>query len=70
MGVHEGRGALARAIKDLLARWQETRSEWDDAMARKFEEQRLIALQQDLKSAVSAMDTMVVLLQQVRRDCE
>jgi hypothetical protein len=70
MGVHEGRGALARAIKDLMNRWQETRSEWDDSVAKRFEEQRLIALQQDLKSAVGAMDTMLVLLQQVRRECE
>lgn len=70
MGVNEGRGALARAVKDLLLRWQDARNVWNDVNAKRFEEERLIPLQQDLKAAVSAMDSMAVLIQQVRHDCE
>ncbi len=70
MGVHDARGTLARAIKDLLLRWEETRAQWNDANAKRFEEERLIGLEQDLRSAVSALDSMAVLLQQIRRDCE
>ena len=70
MGVHEGRGSLARAIKDLMLRWAETRAEWDDAVARRFEQERLLNIESDLRAAVGAMDTMSVLLQQIRRDCE
>jgi hypothetical protein len=70
MGCHEGRGALARAMKDLMIRWAETRSQWDDANARRFEQERLLGLEQDLRAAVGAMDTMAILLQQIHRDCE
>jgi hypothetical protein len=70
MGVHEGKGTLSRAMKDLMSRWQEARSNWDDANARRFEGERLRSLEQDLKSAVGAMDSMSILLQQIRRDCE
>ena len=70
MGVHEGKGILARAMKDLMLRWQETRSQWDDANAKRFEQERLLNLEHDLRSAVGAMDTMSILLAQIRRDCE
>ncbi len=70
MGVHEGRGTLARAMKDLMLRWQDTRTEWDDAQAKHFEQERLLNIEHDLRAAVSAMDAMSVLLSQCRRDCE
>ena len=70
MGVYEGRGQLARAIKDLNARWMETKASWDDANAKAFEEKFLIPLEQDLRQAVGAMDQMAVLLVQAHNDCE
>ena len=70
MGVNEGRGTLARAMKDLLQRWQDTKADWDDSVAKRFEQERLLMMEQDLRSAVGAMDTMAVLLGQIRRDCE
>ena len=70
MGVHEGRGTLARAMKDLMLRWQDTRSQWNDAQAKRFEEERLLNIEHDLRAAVGAMDSMAVLLAQIRRDCE
>jgi len=70
MGVHEGRGTLARAMKDLMLRWQDTHSQWNDAQAKRFEEERLLNIEHDLRAAVGAMDSMAVLLAQVRRDCE
>lgn len=70
MGVHEGRGTLARAMKDLLTRWAETRAQWNDENAKRFEQERLLNFEHDLRAAVGAMDAMSVLLQQIRRDCE
>ena len=70
MGVHEGRGGLHRAMKDLTRRWQETRGSWDDAATEAFERRFLVPLEQDLRKAVSAMDQMAVLLAQIHRDCE
>ena len=70
MGVHESRGNLAKAIKELMLRWSETRAVWDDARAEQFEQQYLRQLEADLRVAGSPMDQMSVMLHQARRDCE
>ncbi len=70
MGVYEARGQLSKAIQDLLLRWNETKTDWDDAAARAFETSVIEPLQLDAKSAASAMDRAAETLQQVRRECE
>ena len=70
MGVYEARGQLSKAIKDLMLRWNEAKTDWDDAPARAFEVNVLEPLQKDARNAASAMDTAAELLQQVRRECE
>ena len=70
MGVYEARGSLGKAYKELLLRWAEARSNWDDANARFFEEKFLGPIEQDLKQAIATMDTAAVLLSQIRRDCQ
>jgi hypothetical protein len=69
MGVHEGRGALARAMKDLLIRWTEAKGVWRDAMADQFEEQFLLQLEREIRTATTTMDSMAQMLAQVNRDC-
>jgi hypothetical protein len=70
MGVHGGRSQLNEAMKELMSRWSEATSSWDDAKSKEFEEKHLTPLAMDLKMAMSAMDHMAVVLQQVSRDCE
>ncbi|HYO11534.1 MAG TPA: hypothetical protein VER17_21400 [Tepidisphaeraceae bacterium] len=70
MGVHESRGNLAKAFKELMLRWADTRASWDDVRAEEFEKQYLQQLESDLRTTGSAMDQMGVLLSQARRDCE
>ena len=70
MGMHEARGTLAKAHKELMLRWAEVRGNWDDPQARAFEEQVLRNLEADLRTAGSAMDNLGQLLHAVRRDCE
>lgn len=70
MGVYEGRGTLAKALKSLEGRWAETAAEWDDIRAREFEQRFLVPLRQDLMNAVAAMDHMAVLMSKVRSECE
>jgi hypothetical protein len=70
MGVHESRGNLNKAIKELMLRWSEARAAWDDVRAEEFEKQYLQQLEADLKMTGNAMDQMGILLHQVRRDCE
>jgi len=70
MGVYEGRGQLNKSMKELMHRWIETKSSWDDIRSRQFEEEHLISLESDLRNALSAMDHMAVILNQIHRDCE
>ena len=70
MGVYEGRGQLAKSVKQLMLRWTETRTDWNDSAAETFEKKYLEPLEIDLRTAVSAMDHMATLLNQVRRDCQ
>lgn len=69
MGVYEGRGQLAKATKELMGRWLETKGDWDDVVSHNFEKRFLVALELDVRSATSAMDTMAQVLAAVRRDC-
>ena len=69
MGVHEGRGQLARAMKDLMIRWGETQLAWKDAVSQEFEEKYLAPLERELRNATSAMDQAAQALNQVRQDC-
>ena len=70
MGVHESRGNLTKAFKELMLRWSETKAQWDDARSEEFEKTYLFELQNDLRMAGSAMDQIGILINQARRDCE
>lgn len=70
MGVYEGRGQLAKAMKELMRQWMEVKGQWEDSQSRAFEETFLAALESDLKTAASAMDHIGVLLGQMKRDCQ
>jgi hypothetical protein len=68
MGVQDGRAQINKAYKELMIRWLETRSQWDDVMSRNFEKDRLHPMEIDMRSAANGMDQMAQLLQQIRRD--
>ena len=70
MGVYEARGQLSKAMKELILRWNEAKTDWDDAAARAFETNVLEPLELDAKNAATAMDSAAELLNQVRRECE
>ncbi|HEX8342994.1 MAG TPA: hypothetical protein VF624_18980 [Tepidisphaeraceae bacterium] len=70
MGLYEGRGNLTKGMKDLMLRWQSTRSNWNDVVAKQFEETYLEPLETSLRAAVSAMDQMAQTLSRVDRDCK
>ena len=70
MGMHEGRAALRKSVKELVMHWTEVRAHWNDGNARSFESKYLVPLDQDAKAAVSAMDTMSALLGKIKSDCE
>jgi hypothetical protein len=70
MGMHEGRARLNKSVKELMMRWNETKSQWNDGNARGFEAKFLVPLEQDAKRAVGAMDHMAQVLQKIKSDCE
>ena len=52
MGVYEGRGGLTKATRELLLRWQDTKSNWQDAVADQFDKKYLEMLEKDVKTAI------------------
>jgi hypothetical protein len=70
MGVYEARASLTKAMKELMARWSDTKGSWDDVISRNFEKKFLETLEADLKTAMSGLDHMAQVLQQVHRDCD
>jgi hypothetical protein len=70
MGVHEGSGTLAKALKQLMRRWADAKAQWSDSNSEDFEKTYLIPLERDLRSATNAMDHMSQVLAQARRDCQ
>src|SRR5947209_24845 len=58
MGMHEGTGQLAKAMKILMERWQQTRGEWDDEVSVRFEKTFLEPLNSDLRSALRDLVTL------------
>ncbi|HUB26500.1 MAG TPA: hypothetical protein VL992_13825 [Tepidisphaeraceae bacterium] len=67
--MQDGRSLLAKSFKELLFRWADTKSQWNDSMSQGFERTRLQTWEQDLKSATAAMDHMAQILNQAKRDC-
>jgi hypothetical protein len=70
MGMHEGRARLGKTVKELQMRWNEARTHWNDSTAKAFEIQHLVNMDLDAKQAANAMDSMIQVLQQIKRDCE
>ncbi|MFI5378953.1 MAG: hypothetical protein ACHRHE_06640 [Tepidisphaerales bacterium] len=55
-------------MKELLQKWAETKGYWQDAVAARFESERLQPLEFDVKTAMGAMDHIAILLGQAKRD--
>jgi hypothetical protein len=69
MGVYESRGQIAKAMKDLDAKWQDVKMNWNDARSDALEKGFLTQLEADMRSAGAAMDQMAILLQKIRQEC-
>ncbi len=70
MRLDTGRGMLYEALQTLQAHWDETDRYWQDAMRIQFVEQVWEPLQQQVGSALEAIDQMQVILNQMRHECE
>jgi hypothetical protein len=70
MGVYEARAQMGKAIKELMLRWLEAKSGWDDPVAHALESEFLQPLEVDLRNAIGGMDHAASVVAQARRDCD
>ena len=69
MGLYESRGNLSKGAKDLIAKWQFLKTNWNDAQAEEIEKETLEQLEKDIRTAAEAMDAMKLIVSSARRDC-
>ena len=70
MSLMESKGTLSKAMKDLFARWNNVQDVWTDTQSKEFEKVYLLQIEQDVRSALGAMDHMNQVLQKIENDCE
>ena len=61
---------LIEARQTLMAHWNKTRGDWNDAVSRRFEQKYLAELDHKMNIALSAIDQIEQVIQQLNRDCE
>jgi hypothetical protein len=70
MSLMDSKGTLSRAAKDLFARWPEVKGVWDDAQSEEFEKVYMAMIEQDVRSALGALDHMIQVLAKIESECE
>jgi hypothetical protein len=51
-------GSLKHALRDLQAKWSDTKESWTDAVAQRFEEQHIEPLEMPVTNALKAIDRL------------
>ncbi|HEY1378053.1 MAG TPA: hypothetical protein VGF55_14730 [Gemmataceae bacterium] len=70
MTLTTGRGKLIDALKVLTVRWEDTRTGWDDAAGREYEERHIEPIAPCVTAAVRAIDRLAAVIGQMRHECE
>jgi hypothetical protein len=69
MSLSVGRAKLTGASKELMLRWDKARMSWNDDRARQLQEEFLEPVERTVKSAVSAMERVMAVVEKARREC-
>lgn len=64
-----GSARLKHALKNLREHWDATKEQWNDGVARDFEKNHLVPVDQQVNTALHGMDKISEVLQKVRHDC-
>jgi hypothetical protein len=51
-------GSLKHALRDLQAKWADTKESWTDVVAARFEEQHIAPLETPVTNALKAIDRL------------
>ena len=57
------------ALKDLRARWEQTREVWNDAVRIDFEEHHYFTLERQVLQAIRAMERLAPILEKMQQEC-
>ena len=69
MSLGVGISTLTDARKALAVRWDELQRTWDDAAARRFEQDFIRPIDEDLRQAIDAMNQTQLAAQRARQEC-
>jgi hypothetical protein len=69
MAVADSKAVLSRALKDLRARWHDVQSVWADAQSQQFDKTYMLLFEQDVRSALTALDQIDQVVQRIESDC-
>jgi hypothetical protein len=69
MSLMDSRAILSRAAKELFLRWEDMKIIWSDAQSQEFEKVYLSQIEQDVRSALGALDQMGQVVQSIESDC-
>jgi hypothetical protein len=70
MSISANGKLLAKAAKELSARWSGTRESWRDPKSEQFEREYLTELLMTVERSAPVFDQLDKLLAKIRRDCE
>ena len=70
MNLSGNKSRLVAATKELMLRWDETRTYWRDAKSQEFDHQYLSELRIQVDKAVTVIEKLDELLKKVRSECE
>ena len=67
--MSQGSARLKYALKILRERWDDTREQWADSVARDFEKDHLMPLDQQVNTTLRGMAKVSEVLNKVKQEC-
>lgn len=69
MSLSVSKGIIVDGAKQLKIAWTRARRDWDDEMAKEFEQEFLEPLPSKLRSALEAMEMLAAASARAEREC-
>jgi len=69
MSVATAKVKLNAAARDLKIKWSEVSQKWNDPASRAFEKNHLRIFEQQIRSALNALDSMRETMSAMEREC-
>ena len=70
MSLNANKSRLMAITKDLSIHWEQTKERWQDSKSLEFEKKYMEEIEDSVDSAVTVIDQLEKLINQIRSDCE